>query len=103
MNADTTIPPSRSAAMHNRLSQYLSRFREGPIVVLFAVALVSVAAFGVQKGGWSNLVVPVGITGTAGALLGVVLSRSEERRVGKECRLRLGRDRRKKKHQRPYQ
>lgn len=61
--------------MHNRLSQYLSRFREGPIVVLFVVALVAVAAFGVQEGGWSNLVVPVGITGTAGALLGVVLSK----------------------------
>lgn len=76
MTSMHTTPTNYSdEATDSRLSRYLSRFREGPLVVVLMLAVVAVASFTVEYGGWDRLVVPVGGVGFTGAAAGVLLSK----------------------------
>lgn len=74
-----TVLPQTSypaAGADSRWARYRARYREGLGVLLLVVAYVSVPGFAVQFGGWPDQYVPVGLTGFAGTVAGVLLAKS---------------------------
>lgn len=50
-------------------------FPEGIIVPVLLLALVSVATFSVQFGGWSSVVIPVGVIGLIASVFGMIVAK----------------------------
>lgn len=74
----TVLPPTSlpAAGADSRWARYRARYGEGFTVVLLMLAYVAVPGFAVQFGGWRDQYVPVGVTGLAGAVAGVLLAKS---------------------------
>ncbi|HEV2073355.1 MAG TPA: DUF4129 domain-containing transglutaminase family protein [Thermomicrobiales bacterium] len=64
--------PSRSA-QSSRLSLW---FPEGAIVPVLLLVLIAIASFSVQFGGWSSLVIPVGVLGVVAGVFGLVIAKA---------------------------
>lgn len=65
-----SIPSSRRAA-----SRRQPLFPEGAIVPALHVGLIALAAFSVERSGWTNLVIPVGLIGLTAALFGTLIAK----------------------------
>jgi transglutaminase-like putative cysteine protease len=77
MSIRATNPPTTSAhpAMEPRNSRREPWFPEGVIVPILLIALIGIAAFSVQMGGWTSLVIPIGVVGVASALFGTLIAK----------------------------
>ncbi|HVL24544.1 MAG TPA: transglutaminase domain-containing protein [Thermomicrobiales bacterium] len=57
------------------MSRHDPWFPEGILVPVLLITLVGIAAFSVQIGGWTNLVIPIGVVGVVAALFGTVIAK----------------------------
>jgi transglutaminase-like putative cysteine protease/uncharacterized integral membrane protein len=64
---------SSRSAQSSRLSLW---FPEGAIVPVLLLVLIAIASFSVQFGGWSSLVIPVGVLGMVAAVFGLVVAKA---------------------------
>jgi transglutaminase-like putative cysteine protease len=57
------------------MSRHDPWFPEGILVPVLLITLIGLAAFSVQVGGWTNLVIPIGVVGVVAALFGTVIAK----------------------------